>query len=899
MTTRPTQPPEPPALPEVPAGDPEERPRRTGIDVVGDAPWGTHFCQFYATKEDLRDTLVPYFKAGLEADEYCMWVTSPPLGVEEAWSALARAMPDLDSYRRRQRIEILPHTEWYLRDGKFEQERVLDGWVARLQEALARGCTGLRLTGNTFWLEKADWKTFAEYERAVDEVLGRHRMLALCTYAVDRCGASEVADVIRNHQFALIKRDGRWEVFESFERNRAVAALRASESRYRLLFQNLQDGFAYCRMVSDAAGRPEDFVCLDVNAAFTRLTGLRDVAGKRASALFPGLWSFHPELLELCGRVARTGRPERYEIDFRPLRMWLSVSVYSPEPDRFVATFDDVTSRKRAEERTQRQNAILSGIARIFREALTCRTEEELGRVCLSIAEEVTGSRFAFIGEVNPRTGKLDDLAVSDPGWKACRMQPVTGHGNRVPRSFEIRGLYGRVLRDGKGFFTNDPSTHPDSIGTPPGHPPLRAFLGVPLLHAGATVGLIALANREGGYRVEDLDAAEALAAAVVQALLRKRAEEEVRRANAQLTDAGRHKDEFLGMLSHELRNPLAPIRNAVYVLEHAEARGEQARHACAVIRRQAEHLTRLVDDLLDVTRIARGKVELKRGRLDLAALVRRAGEDHAALMRERGLELEVAAPREPVCTDGDATRLAQVVGNLLVNSAKFTARGGRVRLALEAAGGFGEIRVRDTGVGMEPDLLERAFEPFVQGERTLGRTDGGLGLGLALVKGLTELHGGSVRAESAGPGLGSEIVVRLPLVEAGATERAGAAPARRPRVSRRVLVVDDNEDAATSLAELIELFGHSAQVANDGPTALARARANPPDVVFCDIGLPGMSGYEVVRALRSDAILRHAQVFAVSGYAQPEDRRRAAEAGFDGHLAKPSDPEEIERILS
>ena len=194
--------------------------RRTGIEVIGDAPWGTHFCQFYATKDDLEEVLVPYFKAGLEADEFCMWVTSPPLDVGEAWDALAEAVPDLESYRRRGRIEIIPHTDWYLLGGSFQQDRVLEGWVTKLEAALARGCAGLRLTGNTFWLEKSDWRSFADYEAAVDRVLGQYRMLALCTYSVDRCGASEVADVIRNHQFALIKRDGRWEVFESFDRRR-------------------------------------------------------------------------------------------------------------------------------------------------------------------------------------------------------------------------------------------------------------------------------------------------------------------------------------------------------------------------------------------------------------------------------------------------------------------------------------------------------------------------------------------------------------------------------------------------------------------------------------------------------------------------------------------------------
>jgi signal transduction histidine kinase len=660
----------------------------------------------------------------------------------------------------------------------------------------------------------------------------------------------------------------------------------------------MQDGFAYCRMLYDAEGRPEDFVYLDVNGSFERITGVRGVVGRRVSEAIPGIRRSHPELFEIYGRVARTGKPERFEIDFRPLGMWLSVSVYSPEPEHFVAVFDDISARKRGEEQIRRRNAVVAGIARIFREALTCDTEEKLGLVCLSVAEEITRSKFGFVGEVNARTGSLDDIAISDPGWDACALGVPPRHGGKIPAGFAIRGLYGRVVREGKGFFTNEPASHPDSVGTPPGHPPLHAFLGVPLLHAGRSIGMIAVANREEGYGQEDLEAAEALAAAIVQALLRKRAEEEVRKANAQLTEAARRKDEFLGMLSHELRNPLAPIRNSIYLLERAVS-GEQARKAQAVIRRQAEHLTRLVDDLLDVTRIARGKIELQRSRLDLAVLVRRAGEDHAAILGERGIELTVDVPREPMWADGDPTRLAQVVGNLLSNAAKFTARGGHVTLALEAVRGAAEIHVRDTGVGMEPELLTQAFDPFVQGDRTLARTKGGLGLGLSLVKGVTELHGGSVRAASAGPGQGAEFVVRLPLADPGAAAGAPPAGPAPSQVRRRVLVIDDNVDAAESLAQLVEMFGHTAEVAYDGPSGIARARANPPDFVFCDIGLPGMSGYEVVRALRADAVLRRARVFAVSGHAQPEDRKRAADAGFDGHIAKPSDPDEIGRMLS
>jgi PAS domain S-box-containing protein len=375
-----------------------------------------------------------------------------------------------------------------------------------------------------------------------------------------------------------------------------------------------------------------------------------------------------------------------------------------------------------------------------------------------------------------------------------------------------------------------------------------------------------------------------------------RRAESELRAANEALRDADRRKDEFLGMLSHELRNPLAPIRSSLYILDRSVPGGEQARRAREVANRQVTHLTRLVDDLLDVTRVARGKIELRRAALDVGDLVRRTADDYRALMRERQLELEVSLPDREVSIDGDATRLAQVLGNLLSNAAKFTPAGGRVTLGVEERGGSAVVRVRDTGVGIADDLLPTIFDPFTQAEQTLARSEGGLGLGLALVKGLTRLHGGSVSVASR-PGEGTEFQVALPLSRGAEAEPGSrAAPAARRRY--RVLVVDDNVDAAESLADLVRLFGHDAEVAHDGPSAVAGALAGRPDVVLCDLGLPGMDGYEVARAVRArlDGDVR---LVAVSGYAQPEDVRRSAEAGFDAHVAKPPDPRSIESVLA
>jgi len=369
------------------------------------------------------------------------------------------------------------------------------------------------------------------------------------------------------------------------------------------------------------------------------------------------------------------------------------------------------------------------------------------------------------------------------------------------------------------------------------------------------------------------------------------------RRAEAALREADRRKDDFLGLLSHELRNPLAPIRNSLYLLEHGDPAGAQAARARGVIRRQADHMARLVDDLLDVTRIAHGRIELRKAPTDLRDLVARTAEDLRSVAEGRGAALEVILPAQAAWAEVDAVRIAQVLGNLLQNAAKFSRKGDRIEVALRALDGqaAAELSVRDTGAGIDPAFLPEIFAPFSQGSRTLARSDGGLGLGLALVKGLVEQHGGSVRAESGGVGQGATFTVRLPLA---ATATAGAAPpaAGEPASRWRVLVVDDNRDGADTLAEVVVLLGHEVEVAYDGPSAIEKARAIRPDVVLCDIGLPGLSGYEVARALRSADGPR--ALIALTGYAQPEDVQRALDAGFTGHLAKPVDLDVIERVL-
>ena len=368
------------------------------------------------------------------------------------------------------------------------------------------------------------------------------------------------------------------------------------------------------------------------------------------------------------------------------------------------------------------------------------------------------------------------------------------------------------------------------------------------------------------------------------------------------LEEADLRRNEFLAMLSHELRNPLAPIKNALSVMRLSGVSEPSLDWARTVVERQVSHLTRLVDDLLDVSRIAVGKITLQRKPLETSQVVTSAVEASRPLIDSRAHKLTVVMPPEPLLIEGDLTRLSQTLTNLLNNAAKYTPPGGEIRLTVEKDGGMVAIRVRDTGVGIPADLLPKVFELFTQGERSLDRAEGGLGIGLTLAQRLVKLHGGSIEARSEGPGQGSEFVVCLPLAAVPAESGFSAsrrAAGSRPGGSRRILVVDDNQDAADSLETLLELWGHQAWSAQDGPSALALVAEFQPEIILLDIGLPGMDGYEVARQIRALPAGGSALIVAVTGYGRSSDRLQSQEAGFDHHLVKPVQPEVLQELIA
>jgi signal transduction histidine kinase/ActR/RegA family two-component response regulator len=374
------------------------------------------------------------------------------------------------------------------------------------------------------------------------------------------------------------------------------------------------------------------------------------------------------------------------------------------------------------------------------------------------------------------------------------------------------------------------------------------------------------------------------------------------RQAEEALQEANRRKDEFLATLAHELRNPLAPLRNALELMKRGD--GDQAlqEQARSIMERQLTHMVRLVDDLLDLGRITRGKVQLRKERVDLEAVLHSAIETARPAIEGQGHELNVRLPPQPLHLDADPTRLSQIVANLLNNAAKYTERGGHIWLSAEPQDGVIAISVRDTGIGMPPESLPKIFEMFSQAAPALQRSHGGLGIGLALVRGLVELHGGTVEAHSAGLGKGSEFIVRLPAVEGPEPTPAQGARENRPVSSRhkgRILVVDDNRDAAESLSMILRLLGYEIQSAHDGVEALQAAAAFHPNVVLLDIGMPKMNGYETARRIREQPWGRTMTLIALTGWGQEDDKKRAVEAGFDVHLTKPVEPAALEKLLA
>ncbi len=651
--------------------------------------------------------------------------------------------------------------------------------------------------------------------------------------------ASVVITAVRNSDgqllgFSKITRD-------LTERRMNEERLRVSEERFRMLVEGVRD---YAIFLLD----PEGYV-MTWNLGAQRIKGYSpdEIIGHHLSEFYPAEARERNWPQRELEEALRLGRfeDEGWRLRKDGTRFWANV-VITVLRDRdgvhrgFSKITRDLTDRREQEERLrqseERFRLLLEGV-----EDYAIYMLDPEGRVTSwnGGAQRITGySADEIVGQSFERFYPPEDVAAGKP---AAELRTAS-----LNRRAEDQGW--RVRKDGKRFW--------------------------------ADVVVTALHDEEGrlrGFAKVTRDMSEW-----------KRAQD--------LEAQGRHLTEFLAMLAHELRNPLAPIRNAIGIMSLARDVTPQAAWCRDVIDRQTTHLTRLVDDLLDVSRITRGRLSMRTETMDANVAVQRAVEAARPILDARKHRLKVEVAREPVTINGDMTRVIQVVVNLLHNAAKYTPEGGKISLSVETVDDDAVIRVKDNGIGIPPQMLEHVFDLFAQGERSLARTEGGLGIGLTLARRIVALHGGSIKAHSTGPGNGSEFVVRLPRLPHYAAGLSPQAPGHDAALVQRrsVVVVDDNVDSAQSMAMLLRTVGHEVRIEHDGEAALERLATHMPDIILLDIGLPGLNGYEVARRLREHPEGGAVRIYAITGYGQDDDRRRSLEAGFDGHLVKPVIPADL-----
>jgi len=658
-----------------------------------------------------------------------------------------------------------------------------------------------------------------------------------------------------------------------------------------------------------------DGVITTWNPAAERMFGYEaaEVIGKPITILFPeNHLDEEPQILQ---RLRRGERVRHYETvrrrkDGQLLNVSLSVSPMKDGSGRIIGASKiarDITRQKRDESALREHSHVLELLSASGRSIGSSLDLQAVLQRVTDLGTQMAGAEFGafFYNVVNEQGESYQLFTLSGAPREAFekiglpRNTPIfaaTFGGTGIVRSADI---------------TKDPryGQMAPHHGMPKGHLPVRAYLAVPVTdRAGGVVGGLFFAHSRPGVFT---DLAEKLVAglagqaaiAIDNARLYEAAQREIASrelAENRLRDADRRKDEFLAVLAHELRNPLAPIRQAASLAGSSRVTEEQKRASQAVIERQVGHMSALLDDLLDISRITRGAFDLRRARTTVGDIVEAALETARPAIESRHHRLHVEMAQRDAALVGDHLRLAQIVSNLLLNAAKYTDDGGEIPLRVAVEAGHVEFAVRDNGIGIAADSLPHLFEMFAQLHPGRARQNEGLGIGLALSKGLAELHGGSIQARSEGLGRGSEFIVRVPRDLHAAAVPGAAAPAapRSGGASRQVLIADDNEDAALTLAMLLEVSGHRVVVAHDGEEALARYEEIRPEVVLLDIGMPKLDGYEVARRLRGRDDGGPSLMVALTGWGQASDKARAVEAGFDLHFTKPVDPDRILALL-
>jgi PAS domain S-box-containing protein len=675
--------------------------RDTGIDIIGEVPWGTHFCLFYETRDDLADILLPYFKAGLENNEFCLWVTSEPLAREEAVRKIGKAVPHFDRFLKSGQIEIVPHDEWYLKDGVFNLRHVLDGWIEKLEGALAKGYSGLRATGNTAWLESKDWTDFYQYEREIDSIIGEYNMMALCTYSLEKCGASDVLDVVKNHEFALLKHKGAWDLIESSERKRAVEALRGSEARYRDLYDRAPNAYFSVGtdgLIKRANGTAGELLRCSVEELIGRpvfdLYADSPSGKTKARGIFEKFLSGESVLDEEL-------QMQRFDGDV----IWISLSV-SPLKDAQGKVLEsrssvvDITERKTAEEALE-------------------ESEYRFRFLTENMSDLVWIIDLDFkVSYVNPAVEKL-------LGFTADEELGMTPEEQVTLETLEM--AYGVLAEELQ--LDKEPGVDPDRTRS----------LELDYYHKNGSTKCLETVVRflrdEDGNPVGIFGVSRDISE-------RKRAEEELKRINVEL-------DGFAHSVSHDLKGPLTTIMGANLVLQNLLQKSEESNdnrfetdiyELLEIIDAGVNKAETLIEDFLALAEA--GQVPEEVSDVDISEIVKMILEERKDAVEDRGITVEVEDELGSV--RANPTQIYQLFANLISNAIKHNDSENPV-LKISYLGddedGLHGYLVRDNGSGVPPEDLDRIFVPFFKGKT------GETGVGLSAVEKIVKVYHGEIKA--------------------------------------------------------------------------------------------------------------------------------------------------------
>lgn len=689
--------------------------RDSGIEAIGRVPWGTHFCQFYSTKEDLVEILVPYFKAGLANNEFCLWVTADPLTVEDARRAMSRAVPDFDAHVERGHFEILPYTEWHLKGGSFDIQRVLSGWMEKLDLAREQGRDGIRLGGNNARIEEDQWTGFTDYEAAINRT-DAHNIIAVCAYRLEELGAQEVMDVVRYHEFALLKRGATWEMVENSASARTKAALEERERKYHALFDAMCEGFALCEVILDETGKPRDFRFLETNAAFYKATNLKpNVKGKTVKDVLPEV---EPFWIDICGQVALTGEPASFEHYTASFGRWHEVRAYSPRRMQFVMLIIDVTDRKQGEEVLRESEEQLSTILAsvpllllvVNAERCVIRANQAAARFVDRYPQEMVGLRG---GEALTCLHSLDDPAGCGfgPHCQAC----------------QIRLTVVDTLETGTNHYQVEWRL-----------PFARGEKQEELTCLLSTIRL-PTPDRQVLLCIEDISE-------------RKKAEEKITLLHeslnayvSQVEATNKELESFAYSVSHDLRAPLRSMVGFSDALleDYSDKLDETGRDFLRRINDAGRLMNRLIDDMLKLSRTTRSEINPEE--VDLGSVAASILNELCCAEPERKVEFTVSPE---MTAYGDARLLRVVLENLIQNAWKFTRRTPcpRIEIGITERDGGKACFVRDNGAGFDMAYAGKLFAPFQRLHRA--EEFPGTGIGLATVQRIIHRHGGKVWAE-------------------------------------------------------------------------------------------------------------------------------------------------------